>query len=331
MAQTEYIGAGTINKVVDIVREVGAHKVFLVTGKHSFAASGAEATLMPMLSNVVVTRFDDLDALPTQEDVERGIEMYVAADPDLVVAVGGGHVMDVAKAVNFLTNKKPLVAVPTTAGSGAEATPFAVVYKDGVKTSLEDAAVLPTYAIVDPGLGQSVARGVSLASGLDALCQAIESLWARGGTDDSRGHATEALELAWRNLKRAVEGDAEARAKLMEGAHLAGKAIAISKTTACHALSYGLTSRFGVPHGLAVAYTMPALINHNGVALPHGITSEVFKNLLLVELGPPSLQSFGATEADVPALAAGVDPERLGNNPVPLSPDDISAIYKSLL
>lgn len=330
MAQTSYIGEGTINKVVDIVRDLGVHKVFLVVGSKSFAASGAEATLMPMLSAVEVTRFDELGALPTQEDVEKGIELYKVADPDLVIAVGGGHVMDIAKAVNFMTNKKPLVAVPTTAGSGAEATPFAVVYKDGVKTSLEDAGVLPTYAIVDPKLGASVSRDVARASGLDALCQAIESLWARGGTDESREYATEALKLVWPHLKDAVAGDVEARAKLMEGAHLAGKAIAISKTTACHALSYGLTSRFGVPHGLAVAYTMPALIKHNNVTLPHGITAEVFKNLL-VELGVPSLASFGVTEADVDALTAGVDPERLGNNPKPLTKEDIIAIYTSVI
>ncbi len=330
MAQIEYIGPGSLNKVADIVREAGVHTVFLVAGKRSFAASGAEAVLMPLLKDVEVTRFDGLGALPTQEDVEKGIELYRAANPDLVVAVGGGHVMDIAKAVNFLIDKKPLVAIPTTAGSGAEATPFAVVYKDGVKTSLEDPGVLPTYAIVDPALGQSVSREVSCASGLDALCQAIESLWARAATDESRAYATEALDLAWPSLPSAVEGDPEARAKLMLGAHLAGKAIAISKTTACHALSYGLTARFGVAHGLAVAYTMPALIAHNKVVLPHGITAESFKSLL-AELEVPGLASFGVADADVEALAAGVDPARLGNNPVALSREDISAIYKSLL
>lgn len=330
MAQTSYIGEGSIARVADIVRETGAHKIFLVAGKRSFAASGAEAALTPLLTGVEVVRFDELDALPTQSDVEKGIERYRAAAPDLVVAVGGGHVMDVAKAVNFMTDKKPLVAIPTTAGSGAESTPFAVVYKDGVKTSLEDPGVLPAYAIVDPSLGQSVSREVSLASGLDAVCQAIESLWARGATEESRTYAAQALDLAWPALVPAVAGESTARANLMQGAHLAGKAIAISKTTACHALSYGLTSRFGVLHGLAVAYTMPALLRHNAFALPHGITAEVFGELLK-ELRVPSLASFGASEADVEALAAGVDPERLGNNPVPLSHDDISAIYKSLL
>lgn len=317
-------------RVADIVRELGAHKVFLVAGKRSFAASGAEELLAPLLSGLMVTRFDEMGALPTQSDVERGIELYRAADPDVVLAVGGGHVMDIAKAVNFQTGRKPLIAVPTTAGSGAEATPFAVVYVDGVKTSLEDPMVLPTYAIVDPRLGASVSREVSRASGLDALCQAIESLWARGATDESRAYATEALGLVWPNIMKAVEGDADARATLMEGAHLAGKAIAISKTTACHALSYGLTARFGVPHGLAVAYTMPALIRHNHVVLPQGITADAFERKL-DELGAPKLASFGVGQADVGSLVAGVDLERLGNNPEALSREDIDAIYKSLL
>lgn len=330
MAQTEHIGPGALVKIADIVRELGARNVFLVAGKRSFAASGAEEVLMPLLSATTVTRLDDLGALPTAGDVEKGIALYRKAAPDMVVAVGGGHVMDIAKAVNFLTERKPLVAIPTTAGSGAEATPFAVVYKDGVKTSLEDPMMLPAYAIVDPALGASVSREVALASGLDALCQAVESLWARGATEESRAYATEALALVWPNLAQAVEGDAQARAHLMRGAHLAGKAIAISKTTACHALSYGLTSRFSVPHGLAVALTMPAMMRRNGVALPHDIPPEAFESLLL-ELGAPKLASFGVTAADIGALAAGVDLERLGNNPKPLTQEDIITIYESLL
>lgn len=329
MAQTSYIGEGTIHKITDIVRELGVHKVLLVAGAHSYAASGAKAYLDEALKDVEVQMYSDFHAVLEDEDVQKGIAVQNAFAPDLVVAVGGGHVMDAGKAINYYATRVPVVAVPTTAGSGAEATPFAVIYKNGIKTSLEGPEVLPAYAIVDPALNNAP-RAAMLSAGLDALCQAIESCWARGGTDESREYATQALKLGWSALKNALAGDKDARADMSIAAHLAGKAIAISKTTACHALSYGLTYKFGVPHGLAVALTMPAVMRHNAVALPQGITPEAFEDLLK-RTEAPTLASFGVTSDAIAALSAEVDPERLGNNPKPLTKEDIIAIYTSVI
>ena len=331
MTQTEYIGEGAIQKLGDAVSSFAPKKVFLVTGRASYAASGAAAAVEKALRGCTVLHYTDFGVLPLQEDIDKGIVAYKTFTPDAVIAVGGGHVMDIAKAINFYVGKKPLIAIPTTAGSGSEATRFAVVYKDGRKTSLESDELLPAVAIVDPALARSVPREVALASGLDALAQAIESYWSVRATDESKEYSRRALELVWSAIVPAIkEGDVRAIAHMAQGAHLAGKAINSSKTTACHALSYGLTYRFGVPHGIAVALFLPEMLRINKTALPAPVTPEAIERLLKT-LAVPRLSHWGAALADAASLAAEVDADRLGNNPVALSPADIVRLYTEVL
>ncbi len=332
MAQIEYIGDGTIQKLKEALAPFAPRKIFLVTGKASYAASGAQHPVADALFGLEVLHYTDFGPLPLQEDIERGVEVYKAFGPDLVIAVGGGHVIDVAKAANFLAAKKPLIAIPTTAGSGSEATRFAVVYKDGLKTSLESPEILPAVAIVDPALAQSVSKEVALASGLDALAQSIESLWSLQATEESKGYAKAALELVWKNIVPAIEdNNAYSIGQMMRGAHSAGKAINISKTTACHALSYGLTKRFGVPHGIAVAVFLPSMLRLNKVSLPDpAVTPEAVTSLLL-RFGITNLSQSGVKATDIPSLAAEVNIERLSNNPVALTKTDIVRLYTEVL
>ncbi|OGC86100.1 hypothetical protein A3D70_01880 [Candidatus Adlerbacteria bacterium RIFCSPHIGHO2_02_FULL_54_18] len=332
MIQIEYIGEGAIGKLKEVVASFALKKIFLVTGTASYAASGAQQPVEDALFGLEVLHYTDFGALPVQEDIDKGIVAYNAFGPSLVIATGGGHVMDIAKAINYFAGKKPLIAIPTTAGSGSEATRFAVVYKDGLKTSLESPEILPAVAIVDPALAQSVPKKVALASGLDALAQSIESLWSLQASEESKGYAKAALELVWNNIIPAIEErDKEAIGQVMLGAHLAGKAINISKTTACHALSYGLTYRFGIPHGVAVAVFLPAIIRFNNVLLPEpSVTPEAVERLLS-QLGIINLSQFGVKATDIPSLAAEVNLERLGNNPRVLTHADIVRLYTEIL
>lgn len=330
--QTEYVGAGEISKLASIVQTLAPRKTFLVTGKHSYAASGAEELVTAALAQKDVLQYTDFGALSLDGDVQKGIAAYTAFAPDLVIAVGGGHIMDSAKAVNFLAGKKPLIAIPTTAGTGSESTQFAVVYKDGRKTSLESPDMLPTYAIVDPELALSVPKETALPSALDALCQAIESLWSNKATDTSRAYAQQALALIWPNIIAAIEKrDPSAITALATGAHLAGKAINISKTTACHAFSYGLTYRFGVPHGIAAALFLPGVWVYNSFTCPDPSITEEGIKALLKRFGITNLSSFGVTAADIPSLAAEVNAERLGNNPRAISEKDILHFYSEIV
>ena len=176
----EYIGEGELCRFKDILHLTSSRRIFLVTGKDSYTASGAKRYFEGMRGAVDILQFDDFASLPLYEDVLKGVEVYKKFNPDLVVAVGGGSVIDMAKAINILAYQddvsveyitgaekiiypgKDLVAIPTTSGSGSEATHFAVVYQSGVKYSLSSEFMLPTFSIVDPFLSHSVPKKIAI-------------------------------------------------------------------------------------------------------------------------------------------------------------------------
>ncbi|MFA6408210.1 MAG: phosphonoacetaldehyde reductase [Candidatus Paceibacterota bacterium] len=347
MKQIEYVGVGALSRLAEIIEELAPKKAFLVTGKVSYEASGAAQKVGEALVGVDVLHYTDFGTLPLEEDVIRAVEAYNAFAPDVVIAVGGGHVIDMAKAINFLTGKKPVVAIPTTAGTGSESTHFAVVYRGGIKHSLASEEMLPEFAIVDPELAMSLSKEAALPSALDALCQAIESFWSNKATAESRGYARKALEAIWANIIPALEQrDPAAIAALCIGAHKAGKAINISETTACHAFSYGLTYSFGVPHGIAAAIFLPGVYRYN---CTDEAAAPVFAELnallgcrdseeaatalqgLLTRFGVTALSRLGVNHSDVALLAAVVNSERLGNNPRRMTGGDVTRIINDIV
>ena len=345
--------------------------VVLVSGPRSYAASGAAVALEPALAAVRVTRIERSDAYPTVEDVARGRAAAREAEPDVIVAVGGGAVLDLAKAMRARYTVEgtpggrrlsaapgreldvPLVALPTTAGTGAETTQFAVVYADGIKHSLDDPALRPEVAIVDPALTTSIGPRATAASGMDALAQGIESIWSVASTPRSRRPAARAVRLALGCLEPAVvDGTREARAGMSLAAHLSGTAINVTRTTACHAASYPMTVRHGIPHGHAVALTLPAMLEFNAgvtsddVIDPGGVEAVRAKlGIVLDLLGvrdaaagrrrlldlldrislEPTLADLGVAELD-PIVAEGFNPQRAGNNPRRLTPEVLRAM-----
>lgn len=282
MKQQEYIGIGSINRLCSILSTFSAKRIFLVTGKKSFASSGAESFFNKHLGDYEVYRFCDFSSNPKVEDVKKGIELFCQVQLDIVIAVGGGSVIDIAKLVNFfaanglepveylhsaktnIKKPKPLIAIPTTAGSGSEATSFAVLYIDKEKFSIDNEFIQPDVAIVDPALTMSLPKYVTAITGMDALSQAIESYWSINSNDGSKKYAKDAIELIKDNLVIAVnEASSSARLAMATAANLAGKAINITRTTAPHAISYPLTSYFGIPHGQAVGVTLSSLLIFN--------------------------------------------------------------------
>jgi len=282
LTQKEYIGSDSIVHLPKLLVEYGAEKIFLVTGRGSYSTSGAKDCLDDILKGRMVCQFCDFSVNPKVEDVARGISVFETEQFDIVLAVGGGSVIDTAKLINFLsvhpedfTNYKfknktskgsvrPLIAVPTTAGSGSEATSFAVLYANKEKFSIDNELLLPTAAIVDPDLTMSLPGYITATTGMDALSQAIESYWSVKSNEESRKYASEAIKTIMTNLRTAVNNPAKsARTAMAEAANLAGKAINITRTTAPHAISYPLTSYFGIPHGQAVAITIAPLLAFN--------------------------------------------------------------------
>lgn len=282
MEQQVYLGAHSIYLLEKILQKLRPKQIFLVTGNASFRASNAEAILGKILKEYAVLRFSDIRTNPQWSDVMKGLDIFKSREFDTVIAVGGGSVLDVAKLIRILAaqdinvsdcspaevkikNKGiPLIAIPTTAGSGSEATHFAVIYTDKIKHSVGHEHILPDIAVVDPELTYSLSPHMTAVTGVDALSQAIESYWSIHSTDESKGYAQEALGLVLANLYEAVHRPTpEARAAMSKGSYLAGKAINITKTTAPHALSYALTSYFGIPHGHAVGLTLGAFFIYN--------------------------------------------------------------------
>jgi len=286
--QEEFFGFGTLDKLSDIINRFDVKKIFLVTGKKSFFSSGAWDKIEKIVKGVSYTRFV-VSRNPSLRLIDNGIKAFQKFNPDIVIAVGGGSAIDAAKIINVLSYQndrpeeyikgkklecndsdkcaKPLIAIPTTAGTGSESTHFATIYIEKKKYSLADKhLMLPTISIVDPSLTESLPRYVTATTGLDAICQGIESFWSINSTEESREYAIEAVKIGLENIEKAVNNpDQVSRLNMAKAAHLSGKAINISKTTACHSVSYPLTSYFGVPHGHAVALIMPSFLEFNSL------------------------------------------------------------------
>lgn len=362
----EFFGS-SVKALEAILKDKKPGKIFLVADKDAYEKSGARALFSPLLKGFTVAEFSEFQENPKIEDVKNGVEAFRSFDPDLVLAVGGGSALDMAKSVNVLASQegnsldyvlkrkeiakkgKPLVAIPTTAGTGAEATHFAVVYVEGVKHSLVHPYVEPTHNIVDPELTLSLPSRVTASTGMDALAQAIESFWSNKSTEESKEYAKEAISLILPNFVVAVNAPTlQARIAMSRGAHLAGKAINLSFTTACHAISYSLTEHYGIPHGHAVGFTLPALIMYNAPAIREDTLSELLSlfnaqsafqaaervTSLMKEIGlETKLNQLGIFDDEQIEnfIMEEVNLERLENNPRIVAREALRDIVRSIL
>ncbi|MBN1699744.1 MAG: phosphonoacetaldehyde reductase [Spirochaetales bacterium] len=362
MRQTDFFGYGSIGRLKQIITGKRFSNIFLVADRMSFESSGAKDMLEPVIGNRNIMFFSEFDPNPRIEDVKRGLALFRQHGHDVVIAVGGGSVIDMAKLIAvfadhaespelLITQKKalksrdiPLVAIPTTAGTGSESTHFAVVYINGEKYSVAAPSVLPDYAIVDPSLTLSMPPSVTAATGMDALSQGIESFWSVQSNRQSAEYAKQAISLAFDNLKKAVlTPDNDSREKMALAAHLSGKAINITKTTAPHAFSYYLTKKYHIPHGHAVGLMLGRFIVYNNLVTEEDVTDKrgcgyVKKTmrLLLTSIGTETaeearekierlMREIGLetamakigleTKGDVDAWLSRVNLERLANNP----------------
>lgn len=267
------------HELVKDLKERCINNVLIVCGKSSFSASSAAERLNDLNQIFNVAMFNDFSENPTIAEANHAYEIYLNSDAEAIIAIGGGSAIDIAKLVVALNvtdvsieslvengfsqvHVPPyLIAVPTTSGSGSESTHFAVVYKGDAKYSIAHDSLLPKLALLDGTLTLSMSRKQAACSGLDAMCQAIESIWAKSATIKSTGYAVAALKIIKQNLVRSVNAsDYSSRLKCIEAANLAGQAINITKTTAPHAYSYYLTKKYGTPHGIAVALSMIAVL-----------------------------------------------------------------------
>lgn len=350
--------------------ETGARCLLLVCGG-SFAALRLHAyfeTLEQRLG-IRVVKFSDFCPNPERSSAEKGARVFAENNCDLIVAAGGGSAIDTAKCIKLFaasddpehalqkplqSNTIPLLAIPTTAGSGSEATQFAVFYENGVKHSADDAGILPDAVCFDADVLKTLPLYQKKSTMLDAVCHAMESYWSLHSNAESMKYAGAALQLISQYAEAYLDNTADGNRNLQKAAYLAGKAIYLTRTTAGHAMCYQLTVQFGIPHGYAAALCvrelLPYMQAHPELCIdPRGAAhlEHVYKEIAAA-FGCPSaaqLPQYFAAFADslFPAfpvradaetldyLTASVNPDRLQNHPVRLTADTIRMLYQQLL
>lgn len=257
-------------------------RIFIICGKRSFSLSGAENIFSSILKKKVTKYYLKNSPYPEIYELRKIMRLMREFSPDLIIAVGGGSVIDYGKMVNVLEiednlnykiknsnckiKKKfsKLLAIPTTAGSGSEVTENAVIYINKVKYSIEGKNVKPDYFFLIPELIIGASKKIKSSAGFDSISQSIESLISKKSTEESVGFAKNSLKISLKYYLNFVNNPNMTNTSAMcYAAHLSGKAINISKTTGPHAVSYPFTSLYNISHGHAVSLTLNQFIKFN--------------------------------------------------------------------
>ena len=328
-------------------------RVFLVSG-NSFRllAPGRHLQALEERGDIRLVRFSDFSPNPCWEEVNAGITCFQTSGCSLIIAAGGGSAIDTAKCIRLHAGRDiPLLAIPTTAGSGSEATHFAVVYRNGIKESVDSS--LPDAVMLDPSTLETLPDYQRKATMLDALCHAVESFWSVNSTPESVAYSKQALRQIMDNYQGYLDNDSRGNTGMLWAAHTAGRAINIARTTAGHAMCYQLTKLYGFAHGhaaaLCLANVWPYLLAHMDRCVdPRGL---VYLEDTLNEIGQimgcadaqGGVERFRAllnslhletpaySEEKLVALMTSVNAERLNNFPVSLDREALCTLYSGIM
>ncbi len=311
--------------------------------------------------------FSNFSPNPSYEQALEGLFAFKSNSCDGLIAIGGGSAIDIAKAVkafyssiesdNYIQcsptySDLKLICLPTTAGTGSESTKFSVIYYKGEKKSLDNINLLPNFVMLYSSILKHLPLYQKKCTLFDALSQCIESIWAINATEYSQSLAVEGLSLLLSNFKDYFDENPESYSKIMYAANLSGKAINISKTTAAHAMSYKLSQELCIPHGHAVILCLPKILKLSHAKLntltgeslnrfikANSLICKAFNKDTLLEVADELENlineldlndNISIDKIDVISLAESVNVERLNNNPIKLSMQDIISIYEDL-
>lgn len=354
-------GVGERARLPSIVSELGARRPLIITDPGVRATGIVDelgAALIQLGCPCAV--FDGVEENPSTACVEAGVEAARRHDVDLLIGFGGGSSMDTAKGVNFLytnggrmedyegtgkahTEMLPSIGVPTTAGTGSEAQSYALISRldNHRKMACGDPGARFRATVLDPGVTGTVPRDVRVATGIDAVSHAVESLVSSRANPISRLYSRE----AWRLLSAAFEAavttpdDLEARGHMLLGAHLAGAAIERSMLGAAHACANPLTARFGITHGIAVGVMLPYVVRYNMACDDAATEYDVLEvsdlpGRLAAMLGSagaaPRLRAHAVPQASLGELAAEAAQQWTATfNPRPVDANELLSIYES--
>jgi alcohol dehydrogenase len=371
------IGPGCVAQLADEIRRLGARKLLVVTDP-GLVATGIVARVEESLlaAGLVLDRFDSVESDPRYEIATKAAESAQSFGAEVIIGIGGGSPLDIAKAASVLVTNEgsvnsffgidllkqpglPTILVPTTAGTGSEVTPIAILSDEAekLKKGIVSPFLFPRTAILDPELTLGLPPGVTAATGMDALIHAVEAYTSKNASSLTDMAAVEAMSLIAHNIRKAFAdgSNIEARANMLEGSMLAGMAFANAGVTAVHAFAYPIGAEFHIPHGIANSIMLIPVMEFNMLANfskfadmaeilggdTEGLTDreaafeaiEVLRDLSEDLQIPTGLSGYGITESDIPGLAAGVMKvtRLLANNPRQLTLSDAEAIYLKAL
>jgi alcohol dehydrogenase len=365
-------GVGVVERLGELARQLNFHRTLLVAD-HGLVASGhVDEAIGPLQkAGIEVIRFHDFEANPDTQMIETGSEMVALLKIDSIIGLGGGSSMDCAKGINFLLTNGgrmsdyrgygkatrpmlPMIAIPTTAGTGSEAQTYALISDadSHEKMACGDPKAAFRIALLDPALTVSQPRSITAASGFDAIAHAVETFVTTKRTPLSEIFSREAWRLLERNYVRVLTDptDLDARGAMQLGAFYAGVAIENSMLGATHACANPLTARYGTAHGEAIAMLLPSVVRWNeSVAADRYATllnwssvsdkqtdvsaTEALAQRLeaLAEAGGllNKLRTTGVSEKDLDALASEAAEQWTGTfNPRPFSKDGAIEVYQ---
>ena len=371
-------GANSIKQIAALVNQCGVDNVVIITDQGVWNAGLVEKpkTILED-AGIRVHVINNTPPEPTVDQVDEIFQAAKAVACRMVIGIGGGSSIDTAKIVSLLLTNDvalrdlvkgkaqlvrrgvPTLMVPTTAGTGAEATPNAIVLvpEDELKVGIVNEKMLPDYVILDPVMTLNLPKAITANTGMDALCHAIECYISKKANPLSDTFALKAVELIARSIRTAYHGgqNLAAREDMLLGAMYGGVAIASSGTTAVHALSYPLGGKYHIPHGLSNAILLPDVMKFNldaceekckDIAVAMGLdvvncttreaAEKMIENLyaLIRELNVTcDLKAKGIDESVLDELveAAAKVTRLLDNNPKAVTKEDMRAIYRKLL
>lgn len=345
--QDVVFGLGSLRRLPELLGQNGSKHVFLISDR-GLESIGVVKRVRDIIEadGIEVTAYLDVKPNPTVAIVEEAAALYESCGATGIVSLGGGSPMDVGKAVGVLArfggritdyegvNKVPgrvvpTIAIPTTAGTGSEATASAVItdVERSYKFSIVSYEMLPTCALLDPGLIMTAPAGVAAACGVDALIHAMEAYVSRNASPFTDAMAEKAMQLIGANLRRfvACRADPEAASAMMAGSNFAGMSFAWARLGNVHAMSHPVSAYFGVAHGVANAVLLPTIVEYNALAdhgryetiyrlvrEGHGTVTDFRPGMLVEEIKklnadlgiPEGLAAVGVTEDKFEAMAA---------------------------
>ena len=365
-------GKGSLGKLPEAAKALGKNKALIISGPHLNRIGMVDKCRAALsAAGIGSAAFTETEGNPSTETVEKAVEAYKSSGADFIVAFGGGSPLDVAKAAGILAMYGgkiteyegggkvpgpvvPMIAIPTTAGTGSEVTSFSVItdHSRNYKLSVSSNYLLPAYAILDPELIASVPAGTAAACGVDAMVHALEAYLSLAASPFSDMFALKALQLIGKNLRAyaANRGNEAAAEAMMMGSLFAGIAFSHARLGDVHAMSHPVSAYFNVAHGVANAILLPVIVEYNELAdqgkyydiyrcvakapvseamfSSHMLTEEL--RALNMELGIPScLKDAGVKAEYFDAIAE--DAMKSGNisvNPRSTTKADVLELYK---